>query len=325
MIPLSTQRLRLRPFHGDDVGFIRRLHAHPDLARFIPSVLTPDDEAARERLRRFTTLAEHPVQGFSVVELRQTEEPVGMVLVKPVPPSGGGEPQVLEIGWRQVAEHCGHGYSTEAARAVLDAVHTRGVAELVAVTHPDNTASQRVAERIGMERVGLSRDFYDTEVVLFRSRRERPEPTRWLPERWELLAEGTYGFAGPQRDRLVTALLSGAKRTTSSLLAEHERPPEPGGTEVVVDSSGAPVCITRDAGVEVVRLADVTEEHVRGEGEGFATPEQWRAAHRRFWTSRPYQEGFRASGAEPPVISDDTLVVCVRLEVLAQRPGVLTD
>ena len=106
------------------------------------------------------SLADHSVQGFSLIELRGADDDgravagiaVGLIMIKPIPPSGGGEATVLEIGWRQVAEHCGHGYVTEAARAVLDAVHRAGVERLVAVVDPENLASQRVAVRIGMER-----------------------------------------------------------------------------------------------------------------------------------------------------------------------------
>jgi RimJ/RimL family protein N-acetyltransferase len=181
MIPLDTERLRLRPFRGTDLDFIRRLHQHPELLRFIPSAATPDEAAARRHLERFMTLADHRVQGFTLVELRVASDgapagtPVGLVMVKPIPPSGGGEAVDLEIGWRQVAEHCGHGYITEASRAVLEAVLEASIDEVIAVAHPDNTPSHAVAERIGMRRVGLSRDYYDTETLLFRRRRSEPQ------------------------------------------------------------------------------------------------------------------------------------------------------
>lgn len=336
MIPLTTDRLRLRPFRpgavdSDDARFLRRLHANPDLIRFIPSAAVPDgetgDDVVATQLERFTGLAEHPVQGFSLVELAGTGEPVALIMVKAIPPSGGGEPTVLEIGWRQVAEHCGHGYVTEAARAVLDAVHDRGVTDVVAVTHPDNAASQAVAERIGMERVGESRDFYDETTVLFRSHRGRPAGTEWLPRGWELLPEGLYAFPGPLRDTLVSAILSCVKRTTTSLLAEHELEGEDpaaavGAREVVVDSSGRPVAVTRTTEARVVLLGDVTVEHAVAEGEGDGDVATWRAGHERFWRSEDGKAWFREHGAEPPVIDDDTPVVCWSFEVEAQDPAV---
>ncbi|SDL40213.1 GNAT family N-acetyltransferase [Tessaracoccus oleiagri] len=186
MIPLRTERLNLRAFDEGDLRFVFRVHQHPDLARFIPSAVTPDEATARRHLERFMTLAEHPVQGFTVAELRDAVDgraagtPVGLIMVKPIPPSGGGEAVDLEIGWRQAPEHCGHGYITEAAGAVLDAVLGAGVDEVVAVAHPDNFPSHAVAERIGMDRVGLTRAYYDTETLLFRRRRagEGPFPPR---------------------------------------------------------------------------------------------------------------------------------------------------
>ena len=177
MIPLLTERLRLRALTPDDLDFVRRLHANPDLVRFIPSAITPDEATARQHLEYFMSLADHPVQGFSLIELRGADDDgravagtsVGLIMIKPIPPSGGGEATVLEIGWRQAAAHCGNGYVTEAAQAVLDALLDAGMPRVVAVTHPDNLPSQAVARRIGMERVGLTDAYYDTETLLFRA------------------------------------------------------------------------------------------------------------------------------------------------------------
>ena len=62
-----------------------------------------------------------------------------------------GRPE-LEVGYHVRADMQGRGYATEAAAAcrdfardVLKAVH------LVAIIHPDNTASRRVAQKIGLE------------------------------------------------------------------------------------------------------------------------------------------------------------------------------
>jgi RimJ/RimL family protein N-acetyltransferase len=55
-----------------------------------------------------------------------------------------------ELGWALAYDRWGHGYATEAARAVRDWVRTeRGVTHLVSVIAPENVASQRVAERLG--------------------------------------------------------------------------------------------------------------------------------------------------------------------------------
>ena len=62
-----------------------------------------------------------------------------------------GRPE-LEVGYHVRKEMQGQGYATEAAAAcrdfARDAVRAR---HLVAIIHPDNTASRHVAEKIGLE------------------------------------------------------------------------------------------------------------------------------------------------------------------------------
>jgi RimJ/RimL family protein N-acetyltransferase len=58
----------------------------------------------------------------------------------------------LEVGYHVRAELQGRGYATEAAAACRDfARDVVEAAHLVAIIHPDNTASRRVAEKIGLE------------------------------------------------------------------------------------------------------------------------------------------------------------------------------
>jgi RimJ/RimL family protein N-acetyltransferase len=57
----------------------------------------------------------------------------------------------VEIGWRLAAQHWGHGYATEGARAALAfGFGTLGLEEIVAFTAPRNVRSRRVMEKIGM-------------------------------------------------------------------------------------------------------------------------------------------------------------------------------
>jgi ribosomal-protein-alanine N-acetyltransferase len=57
----------------------------------------------------------------------------------------------VEIGWRLAAEHWGHGYATEAARASAGhAFGPLGVERLVSFTTPANVRSQAVMRRLGM-------------------------------------------------------------------------------------------------------------------------------------------------------------------------------
>ena len=74
---------------------------------------------------------------------------VGNALLQPTPSLPGD----LEIGWHLAAAHQGHGYATEAARALLDHAFARlDIPRVVALIMPSNAPSARVAERLGMRR-----------------------------------------------------------------------------------------------------------------------------------------------------------------------------
>ncbi|WP_349252436.1 GNAT family N-acetyltransferase [Streptomyces sp. A2-16] len=56
----------------------------------------------------------------------------------------------MELGWTLKAETWGHGYATEAARACLDwGFVTLDEPYFISLIRPGNTASVRVAERLG--------------------------------------------------------------------------------------------------------------------------------------------------------------------------------
>ncbi|WP_436326523.1 GNAT family N-acetyltransferase [Brevibacterium sp. FAM 27836] len=55
-----------------------------------------------------------------------------------------------DIAWVIGTDHQGQGFATEAARAMIDWLSDHHVTELRAAIHPDNAASNRVAERLGL-------------------------------------------------------------------------------------------------------------------------------------------------------------------------------
>ncbi len=59
----------------------------------------------------------------------------------------------------------GRGVATEAATRALG--HAADLPRVVAVTHPDNEPSQRVARRLGMRDEGLTDRYYATTTRLF--------------------------------------------------------------------------------------------------------------------------------------------------------------
>lgn len=133
-----------------------------------------------------------------------------------------------------------------------------------------------------------------------------------------------FAFPGPLRDQLVAAIVSGAKTTTTGLVADYEHEgdplPVPGRREIVVDSDGQPLTVIETLAVRVIRLADVDLAHALGEGEGYTSVAQWRAGHEQFWHSEQMREAL----ADPDfTVNDDTLVVATEFRVVPGALGLL--
>ncbi|MHC0430556.1 ASCH domain-containing protein [Streptomyces sp. O3] len=123
-------------------------------------------------------------------------------------------------------------------------------------------------------------------------------------------------FPGPLRDKLVAAVLSGAKTATTGLLAHYEAEgeelPTPGTRSVLVDSDGRGVAVVETTEVRTLPLADVGSRHAIDEGEGYRSVARWRAAHERFWHS---PESLEALGDPEFRVGDTTPVVTERFRV----------
>lgn len=133
----------------------------------------------------------------------------------------------------------------------------------------------------------------------------------------DALPRAEFAFPGPLRDKLVAAILDGTKTTTSGLYAEYESAgevlPTLGDLSVLVDSKERPVGVLRDIAVRTCRLADVPLDHAIGEGEGFETIAQWRAAHESFWESHELRRELNRPDFQ---LNDDTQIVCERFELV---------
>ncbi|MGW0523648.1 ASCH domain-containing protein [Crossiella sp. NPDC003009] len=131
------------------------------------------------------------------------------------------------------------------------------------------------------------------------------------------LPAAEFGFPGPLRDRLVAAILAGAKTSTSALLLSYQRTgtplPEVGQRRAVLDSADRSAGVIEMTAVRVLRLAEVDLQHVLDEGEGDESVAQWRAGHEEFWHSPEV----RAELGDPGfTVDDDTLVLAQRFRLV---------
>ncbi|AGC48596.1 acetyltransferase [Myxococcus stipitatus DSM 14675] len=147
---LTTDRLLLRAFHENDVDEVFTLHSDEEGNRFLPSAQLKSKDAARELLALWLSdWADHGV-GYWMVERR--EQPGVAVGVGGFRHKQLEGRTVLNLAYRLSPHVHGSGYATEIARMALEMArqHLPEV-PLVAIIHPENTASIRVVERLGMK------------------------------------------------------------------------------------------------------------------------------------------------------------------------------
>ena len=161
---LETERLLLRQFSTDDADFILRLLNEPSFIQNIGDRGVRTLEDARSYILR-VPISSYEKNGFGLylVILKQTSASIGMCgLIKR---------DVLEdvdIGYAFLPEYWSKGYAVEAALAVKKYARDGiGLRRLVAITDPENQASIRLLEKLGLrfeKMVRLSED--DIELKL---------------------------------------------------------------------------------------------------------------------------------------------------------------
>lgn len=119
--------------------------ADPEVMRHVGGVRSPE-----ESWRQLATVAGHWIlRGYGLWAVERRDDGVLVGRVGLWNPEGWPG---LELGWTLARHAWGHGYATEAARAAMEWAWTAlGAEELISIITPDNAASIRVAERLGLE------------------------------------------------------------------------------------------------------------------------------------------------------------------------------
>jgi RimJ/RimL family protein N-acetyltransferase len=150
--PQPTDRLQFREMTEADLDNMTALLGDPEVMRFYPAPKSRK-EATSWIHWNLENYSEHGY-GLWIIETHDGEF-IGDCGLTWQPVNGA---QKLEVGYHVRPDLHGQGYATEAAAACRDYAREHLVAkELIAIIHPDNRASERVAEKIGMHRVADDR------------------------------------------------------------------------------------------------------------------------------------------------------------------------
>jgi len=140
---IETQRLRIRSFQPNDWQAVYDYTSDPAVMLYIP-----EGSFTLEQAKAFVADNIGEQARAVAVLLKRVDMLLGHMVFHP-----WFAPQTYEIGWVFNRAYHGQGYATEAAMALLqygfEALHLH---RIIATAQPENVASWRVMEKLGMRR-----------------------------------------------------------------------------------------------------------------------------------------------------------------------------
>jgi RimJ/RimL family protein N-acetyltransferase len=171
---LSTERLIVRDWSTEDADGALAVYGSPDVAHWLTPALelVHDASAMRSVLQAWQEAQPNlpPPRGRWAVERKADGVVVGGLAIRLLPPYA----EDLELSWQLNPAYWGHGYATEAGRALIDWAFTQYVDELFAVARPNNRRAIATAERLGMQWVGETDKYYGMRLQVYRIRPSDP-------------------------------------------------------------------------------------------------------------------------------------------------------
>ena len=169
---LTTRRLHLRPFTLADQEAIHAVYADPEVMRYVGHGAHRTMAETATALRVYGDVLTRRGYSFLAVVERATGALIGDAGLHPL---GGVGPDV-ELGYTLARGAWGRGYATELGAALVEyAFGVLGVPRVVAQVEPDNRASRRVLEKLGMREVE-TRTAYGRPHLLYAVTPPAPTP-----------------------------------------------------------------------------------------------------------------------------------------------------
>lgn len=168
---LASDRFVLRAFREDDVPALTALHSDPEVMRFLRPNGEPEPRPRQAWDFIATQMGHWLLKGYGKWALadRASDALIGRVGYFDPPYEWPG----LELGWTLSRGIWGKGYATEAAHLALNwGFENLAADEIISAIVPDNRASIRVAERLGM-RKAREDQLHGTACLIYAMTRDR--------------------------------------------------------------------------------------------------------------------------------------------------------
>jgi RimJ/RimL family protein N-acetyltransferase len=150
--PKETERLRFREWRAEDIAPFAAMNADEKVMEFFPSAMTVEE--TENMIKRFNDHFALHGFGLYAVETKADNQFIGFIGLA-VPRFEMYFTPCVEIGWRLTKESWGNGFATEGAKACLDlGFNELGLSEIYSFTSVHNHRSEKVMQRIGMQKSG---------------------------------------------------------------------------------------------------------------------------------------------------------------------------
>jgi len=147
-IILETPRLILRHQVPADLDDLWALYCDPEITKYIPDAPRTREEAREELEWHMNGHHRNPDLGLWATIRKETDKFIGRCGLLPWTIE---DQQEVEVAYTIARSYWGQGLATEAAQAILQyGFEILNLSRLVSLIEPENIASQRVAEKIGM-------------------------------------------------------------------------------------------------------------------------------------------------------------------------------
>lgn len=141
----ETDRLRHRAFVVDDAAAVLALNGDPLVMRYTGEPMMESLEEARQAIAGYPDFDKVGFGRWACV-LKSSGSVIGFCGLKYLP-----EFDEVDIGYRLLPQHWGRGLATEACSASIEfAFQTLGLQRVIGLVLPENAASIRVLEKVGM-------------------------------------------------------------------------------------------------------------------------------------------------------------------------------
>jgi len=159
---IITPRLALRPFSEKDVEPLLHIMNEADIMRYFPNPDPPAVERVQNLIARLLTHWEEHDYGWWAVAPLPDQPLAGWCGLTFLPETGE-----TEVAYLLTKAWWGRGLATEAAQAALQfGFEKLGFEQIIAVVHPENRASIRVIEKLGMDFTGRY-TYFGMEVLRY--------------------------------------------------------------------------------------------------------------------------------------------------------------